>query len=101
MAEAGAAAGVLALVLDEMADIAHAVSPAPVPDLTGKILPDQPGDGIHVLAAYLGGLVCIRIRIPQKREARGPGRPPEVFQRGTTSSLQGRSSVSWRRRSNW
>ena len=55
MAEACAGAAVLAVVLDQVADVAHAVVVAPGGDLFAEIAPYQPGQTVHVRGVDAGG----------------------------------------------
>ena len=47
VAQAGAGAGVLVVVLHHVADVLHAVIPAPPADLVGEVLLHQPGHAVH------------------------------------------------------
>ena len=66
VAQRGARAGVVVVVLDEVADVFHAALAAPVPDLLREILPDQAGDGVHVGVAKAGGLLRIGVLNPHE-----------------------------------
>ena len=55
MAEACAGAAVLAVVLDQVADVAHAVVVAPGGELFAEIGPHKPGQAVHVNGVDAGG----------------------------------------------
>ena len=82
MPEAGAAARMLPMVLNEMPDIAHAVRAAPGADLFREILLHQARDDIHIAPPCLGSEVRVSLLIPEKRQAGGPRRSPGFPQRG-------------------
>ena len=74
VAHAAAHAGVGVVVLNDVADVLHAVRFAPLPHLPGEALVHQLGHAVHVAGAGAGGLVP-RL-VPQPRQAQQELRPP-------------------------
>ena len=76
VAEARTGAGVLVIVLDQMADVLHAVRAAPVTDLEGEAVLHLQGDSVHVIAAHHGLQIFVKILLPDQRQEAAIVRAP-------------------------
>ena len=90
MPEAGPGAAVLAVILDDMADVAHTVVVAPGGDLFAEIAPYQPGQTVHVRGVDAGSFIAAVLR-EQPRQRGGPagaaGFGQGGFQRGAPGQV--------------
>jgi hypothetical protein len=68
MSQGTAAAKMLVVVLDQMADVFHPVLVAPAADLPGKIPLYGAGDSIHVCKAHPGSGTRVVLPFPQQRQ---------------------------------
>ena len=82
MPQTGARAGVLVVVLHDVADVLHAMLPAPLADLAGEVLLHQTGDAVHKGIAHLGRQKRIAVIGPQQRQQGGVARAQLFLQRG-------------------
>ena len=79
MAEAGAGPAVMAVVLNDVADVHDAVLPAPGSELLGEVLLHQPGQAVHVQRVNPGGFGP-GILVPQPLQVPGPAVPHHLRQ---------------------
>ena len=90
MPQAGACAAVLAVILDDMADVAHTVVVAPGGDLFAEIAPYQTGQTVHVRGVDAGSFIAAVLR-EQPRQRGGPagatGFGQGGFQRGAPGQV--------------
>src|SRR5699024_8420689 len=90
MPETGPGAAVLAVILDDMADVAHTVVMAPGGDLFAEIAPYQTGQTVHVRGVDAGSFIAAVLR-EQPRQRGGPagatGFGQGGFQRGAPGQV--------------